>query len=157
MYVPVMFTSQLLFIVYLIRMIVYKKPLGQRVISCVNNIALTMSRRILKCTVCGCNHSIFHCESKCGVCHGDNRERSCLEQPPLNKKKKKSGKQKQSSGDQQSVKDLRKLYFNLQKEHKSIRREFQNLKEQNEELAHDLAEREAEIRRMVLRVMLFLP
>ncbi|CAH3153979.1 unnamed protein product, partial [Porites lobata] len=31
------------------------------------------SQRILKCTVCGGDHSIFHCENKCGVCHGDNR------------------------------------------------------------------------------------
>ena len=74
-----------------------------------------MAHRILKCTVCGGDHSIFHCENKCGVCHGDNRKCSCSEQPPS--KKKKLRKQKQSSGDQQSVADLHKLYDNLQKEH----------------------------------------
>ena len=46
-----------------------------------------MSQRILKCTVCGGDHSIFHCENKCGFCHGDNRECSCSEQPPPDKKK----------------------------------------------------------------------
>ena len=57
-----------------------------------------MSKRILKRTVCGSDHSIFHCENTCGVCHGDNCECSCSEQPPPNKKKK-TGKQKLSSGD----------------------------------------------------------
>ncbi|XP_067047209.1 uncharacterized protein [Acropora muricata] len=102
-----------------------------------------MAHRILKCTVCGGDHSIFHCENKCGVCHGDNRKCSCSEQPPS--KKKKSRKQKQSSGDQQSVADLRKLYDNLQKEHERVGSAFQNLKDQNEELARDLAEREADL------------
>ena len=102
-----------------------------------------MSQRILKCTVCGGDQSIFHCENKCGVCHGDNRKCSCSEQPPS--KKKKSGKQKQSSGDQQSVADLCKLYDNLQKEHERVGSAFQNLKDQNEELAMDLAEREADL------------
>ena len=45
-----------------------------------------MSQRILKCTVCSGNHSIFHCDNKCGICHRDNRECSCLEQPPRHKK-----------------------------------------------------------------------
>ena len=103
-----------------------------------------MSQRILKCTVCGSDHSIFHCENKCGVCHRDNRERSCSEQPPPSKKKK-AGKQKQSSDDQQSFADLRKLYHNLQKEHERVRTAFQNMKEQNEELVRDLAEREADL------------
>ena len=63
----------------------------------------------------------------------------------LRVKKKKSRKQKQSSGDQQSVADLRKLYDNLQKEHERVGSAFQNLKDQNEELARDLAEREADL------------
>ena len=54
-------------------------------------------------------------------------------------------KQKQSSGDQQSIADLRKLYDNLQKEHERVGSAFQNLKDQNEELARDLAEREADL------------
>ena len=103
-----------------------------------------MSQRILKCTVCGGDRSIFHGKNKCGVCHGDNRECSCSEQPPPNDKKK-MGKQKLSSGDQQHVKDLCKLYVNLQKEHDRVGTAFQNLKEQNEELARDLAEWEADL------------
>ena len=55
------------------------------------------------------------------------------------------GKQKQSSGDQQSVTDLRKLYYNLQKEHERVGSAFQNLKDQIEELARELAEREADL------------
>ena len=38
----------------------------------------------------------------------------------LQVKKKKSRKQKQSSGDQQSITDLCKLYYNLQKEHERV-------------------------------------
>ena len=45
-----------------------------------------MSQRILKCTVCGGDHSIVHCDNKCDICHGDNQECSCSEQPPPNKK-----------------------------------------------------------------------
>ena len=85
----------------------------------------------------------FSYENKCGICHGDNRKCSCSEQPPS--KKKKLRKQKQSSGDQQSVGDLRKVYDNLQKEHERVGSAFQNLKDQNEELARDLAEREADL------------
>ena len=92
-----------------------------------------MSQRILKCTVYGGDPSIFHCENKWGLCHGDNRKCSCSEQPPAIKKQK-PGKQKQSSG------DLCKLYHNLQKEHERVETAFQNLQEQNEELARDLAE-----------------
>ena len=103
-----------------------------------------MSQEILKWTVWGGDHSIFHCKSKCGVCHRDNCECSRSEQPPPSKKKK-SGKQKQSSADQQSFNDLHKLYLNLQKKHERGGRAFQNPKEQNEELAWDLAEREADL------------
>ena len=104
-----------------------------------------MSQRILKCTVCGGDHSIFLSKNKCGICHGDNHECSCLEQPPPSKKKKKQGKQKQSSGDQQSFAGLRKLYQNLQKEQEQVWTAFQNLKEQNEELVRDLAECKAHL------------
>ena len=83
-----------------------------------------MSQRILKCMACGGDHSIFHCENRCGLCSGDNRKCSCSEQPPA-RKKKKSEKQKQSSG------DLRKLHKNLQKEHERVGMAFQNLQEQN--------------------------
>jgi len=62
----------------------------------------------------------------------------------------KSGKQKQSSGDQPSIKDLYKLYYNLQKEHEWVGTAFQNLKDQNKELARDLAQREADLEELAL-------
>ena len=66
-----------------------------------------------------------------------------ISEPPSKKKKS-----KQSSGDQQSVVDLRKLYDNLQKEHERVGSAFQNLKDQNEELARDLAERQADLQEL---------
>ena len=42
----------------------------------------TMSQSLLKCTICGGDHYIFHCINKCGVCSGDNRQCSCPAQPP---------------------------------------------------------------------------
>ena len=93
--------------------------------------------------MCSGDHSFFHCKNKCGVCHGDNHKCSCLDQPPASKKK--SAKQKQSSKDDPNGKDLRKLYNNLQKEHERVSMAFQNLQEQNKQLAHDLAEREADL------------
>ena len=108
-----------------------------------------MSQRILKCTVCGGDHSIFHCKNKCGICHGDNWKCSCSEQPPAVKKKK-TEKQKQSSSskDDSNGKDLRKLYNNLHKEHERVGKAFQNLQEQNEQLAKDLAEWDANLEEM---------
>ena len=55
----------------------------------IDSLINNMSQRILKCTVCGGNHSIFHCKNKCGICHSDNRECSFSEQPPPSEKKKK--------------------------------------------------------------------
>ena len=42
----------------------------------------TMSRRLLKCSIRGSNHSIIHCINKRGVCSGDNQQCSCPAQPP---------------------------------------------------------------------------
>ena len=75
-----------------------------------------MSQRILKCTVCGGDHSIFHCENKCDVCHGDNPQCSSTNQPQ-NKRKKTAKQQKQSSQSDDaalSYNDLRELYENLE-------------------------------------------
>ncbi|RMX51516.1 hypothetical protein pdam_00025783 [Pocillopora damicornis] len=41
-----------------------------------------MSQRLLKCTIYGGDHSIFHCINKCVVCSCDNRQCSCPAQPP---------------------------------------------------------------------------
>ena len=102
-----------------------------------------MSQRILKCIVCGGDHSIFHCEHKCSVCHGDNRQCSCTDQPQ-NKRKKTAKQQKQSSqsGGALSYNDLRKLYENLQKEHERVGQAFQTQQHQNADLTQELAKKE---------------
>ena len=46
-----------------------------------------------QCTVCGGNHSIFHCKNKRSICHSDNRECSFSEQPPPTEKEKKNRRQ----------------------------------------------------------------
>lgn len=102
-----------------------------------------MSQRILKCTICGSDHSIFHCENKCGVCHGDKRQCSCSERPPQKKKKKTSAQaSSSSSSDAPSYKELQKLYDNLLKEHTRVGQAFQNQQDQQKELATELEDRE---------------
>ena len=97
--------------------------------------------------MCGCDHSIFHCENKCGVCHGDNRQCSRSDQPQ-NKRKKTAKQQKQSalSADAAlSYNDLRNLYENLLKEHERVGQAFQTQQNQNEDLAQELAEKEKDV------------
>ena len=105
-----------------------------------------MSQRILKCTICGGPHSIFHCNNKCGVCHGDNRDCSCAERPPPQKKKKvaqptsQSSSQSTSQSSPTSYKELRKLYNNLLKEHERVGVAFKNQQKQQEDLKKELDE-----------------
>ena len=115
-----------------------------------------MSQRILKCIICCGPHSIFHCNNKCGVCNGDNRECSCSEQPPKKKKRtaqsssqstratssKSSSQSTRASSAQSSSsdKELSKLYANLVKEHERVRLAFQNQQKEQEELNKDLDE-----------------
>lgn len=100
-----------------------------------------MSQRTLKCTVCGGDHSIFHCENKCGVCHGDNRQCSCSERPQP--KKKKTAKSSSSTADN-SHNELRKMYEALLKDHERVGQAFKNQQAQNQELAQELDEKEKE-------------
>ena len=103
-----------------------------------------MSQRILKCTVCGGDHSIFHCENRCDVCHGDSRQCSCNERPPQKRKKiSKSTASSQQPADT-SHDDLKKKYESLQKDYKRVGQAFQNQQEQNQELTALLEEREKE-------------
>ena len=103
-----------------------------------------MSQRILKCTVCGGDHSIFHCESRCGVCHGDRTQCSCNERPPQKRKKtsKPTASSQQPAGT--SLDELKKKYESLQKDYKRVGEAFQNQQEQNQELTALLEEREKE-------------
>ena len=103
-----------------------------------------MSRRILKCTVCGGDHSIFHCENRCGICHGDSRQCSCNERPPQKRKKTSKSTVSSQQPSDTSHNDLKKKYESLQKDYKRVGQAFQNLKEQNQELTALLEEREKE-------------
>ena len=90
------------------------------------------------------DHSIFHCENRCGVCHGDNRQCSCNERPPQKRKKiSKSTASSQQPADT-SHDDLKKKYESLQKDYKRVGQAFQNQQEQNQELTALLEEREKE-------------
>ncbi|XP_067033659.1 restin homolog [Acropora muricata] len=103
-----------------------------------------MPQRILKCTVCGGDHSIFHCENRCGVCHGDRTQCSCNERPPQKRKKtsKSTASSQQPAGT--SLHDLKRKYESLQKDYKRVGEAFQNQQEQNQELTALLEEREKE-------------
>ena len=103
-----------------------------------------MSWVLRHCTVCSGDHSIFHCENKCGVCHGDSRQCSCNERPPQKRKKiSKSTASSQQPADT-SHDDLKKKYESLQKDYKRVGQAFQNQQEQNQELKALLEEREKE-------------
>ena len=97
----------------------------------------TMSQRLLKCTICGSDHSIFHCINKCGVCSGDNWQCSCPAQPPQ-KKKRKALWSNQQPEDKPSYQELKKKYDALVKDHERVGQSFQNQWRQNQELAAKL-------------------
>ena len=103
-----------------------------------------MSQRILKSTVCGGDHSIFHCENRCGVCHGDRTQCSCNERLPQKRKKtsKSTASSQQPAGT--SLDDLKKKYESLQEDYKRVGEAFQNQQEQNQELTALLDKREKE-------------
>ena len=100
-----------------------------------------MSQRTRKCTVCGGDHNLFHCENKCAVCNGDKRQCSCSERPQ--QKRKKTAKSA-SSNPERSYDELQKKYEALLKDHDRVGLAFQNQKDQNLELARELQERESE-------------
>ncbi|RMX50152.1 hypothetical protein pdam_00025645, partial [Pocillopora damicornis] len=67
-----------------------------------------MSQRLLKCTICGGDHSIFHCINKCGVCSGDNRQCFCPAQPPQ-KRRGRSSRAINSLKISRAIKGLKKV------------------------------------------------
>ena len=92
--------------------------------------------------MCGGDHSIFHCENRCG--HGDSRQCLCNERPPQKRKKtSKSTASSQQPADT-SHDDLKKKYESLQKDYKRVGQAFQNQQEQKQELTALLAECEKE-------------
>lgn len=99
-----------------------------------------MSQWILKCTICGGDHSIFQCENKCGVCHGNNCQYSCSKRPPQRKKRKTQLKPPLSPLMHQATKSFVSS-DNLLKKHEKVGQAFQN---QQQQLTTDLGEREKE-------------
>ena len=92
--------------------------------------------------MCGSDHSIFHCENRCG--HGDSRQCSCNERPPQKRKKtSKSTASSQQPADT-SHDDLKKKYELLQKDYKRVGQAFQNQQEQKQEPTALLEECEKE-------------
>ena len=100
-----------------------------------------MSQRLLKCTICSGDHSIFHCINKCGVCSGNNRQCSCPAQPPQKKKRKAPPRAINSLKISQATKSLKKVRHFV-KDHERVGQSFQNQQPQNQELAAELEEQE---------------
>ena len=100
-----------------------------------------MSQRTHKCTVCGGDHNLFYCEHKCVVCNGDKWQCLCSERP---QQKRKKTVKSASSNPERSYDELQKKYEALLKDHDRVGLAFQNQKEQNQELARELQERESE-------------
>ena len=91
-----------------------------------------MSQRVLKYIICGGDYSIFHCNHKCGVCHGDVRQCLCTAQAPQKKKRKgetqckglepsTSAAQSSQSSQTASNKELQRLYDKLKKKTRTTR------------------------------------
>ena len=113
-----------------------------------------MSQRILKCIICGGGHSIFHCNHKCGVCNGNVRQCLCTAEAPQKRKRngqtkckepEPSTSQSSQSSHSTSYKELQRLYEKLQKKHEKEGESLRNLKQQTQELAGDLADKEREL------------
>ena len=83
---------------------------------------MSSSQRVLKCTVCGGNHSRLHCLVLCNSCSGDKRDCDCQSQP-----------QKSRNTPSQSDKpepDYKKLYSKLVQCLERVRKAFQALQEE---------------------------
>ena len=105
---------------------------------------MSSSQRVLKCTVCGGDHSRLHCLVICNSCSGDKRSCDCQSGPPPQKKRtqKARGASSQSNSPEP---DYEKLYSKLVQRHERVGKAFQSLKTQNEELAAELEEKNCEI------------
>ena len=112
--------------------------------SCVYaNKTMSSSQRVLKCTVCGGDHSRLHCLVICNSCSGDKRRCDCQSGPPQKKRTQKARSAPSETNDPEP--DYEKLYSKLVQRHERVGKAFQALKTQNEELAADLEEKNREI------------
>lgn len=111
--------------------------------SCVYaNKTMSSSQRVLKCTVCGGDHSRLHCLVICNSCSGDKRRCDCQSGPP---QKKRTQKARSAPETNDPEPDYEKLYSKLVQRHERVGKAFQALKTQNEELAADLEGKNQEI------------
>ena len=109
--------------------------------SCVYaNKTMSSSQRVLKCTVCGGDHSRLHCLVICNSCSGDKRRYKCESGPP---QKKRTQKARSETNDPEP--DYEKLHSKLVQCHERVGKAFQALKTQNDELAAELEEKNREI------------
>ena len=108
--------------------------------SCVyatKTMSSSSSQRVLKCTVCGGDHSRLHCLVICSSCSGDKRRCNCQSGPPSQKKRTQKARSAPSQSDEPDP-DYEKLYSKLVQRHERVGNAFQSLKTQNEELAAEL-------------------
>ncbi|XP_068712906.1 uncharacterized protein [Montipora foliosa] len=101
---------------------------------------MSSSQRVLKCTVCGGDHSRLHCLVICNSCSGDKRRCNCKSGPPQKKRTKKA-----RSETKDPEPDYEKLHSMLVQCHERVGQAFQALKTQNDELAAELEEKNREI------------
>ena len=115
--------------------------------SCVyatKTMSSSSSQRVLKCTVCGGDHSRLHCLVICSSCSGDKRRCNCQSGPPSQKKRTQKARSAPSQSDEPDP-DYEKLYSKLVQHHERVGNAFQSLKTQNEELAAELEGKNREI------------
>lgn len=105
---------------------------------------MSSSQRVLKCTVCGGDHSRLHCLVICNSCSGDKRRCDCQSGPPPQKKRTQKARSAPSQSNETDP-DYEKLYSKLVQRHERVGKAFQALQTQNEELAAELEEKNREI------------
>ena len=110
---------------------------------CKSNMSL--SQRVLKCTVCGGDHLRLQCLVLCNSCSGDKRNCDCQSQPPPQKKRTTQKSRNAPSRSDDPEPDYEKLYSKLVQCHERVRKAFQALQTQHEQLGTDLEEKNQEI------------
>ena len=100
---------------------------------------MSSSQRVLKCTVCGGDHSTLHCLVICNSCSGNKRS-STAYQGLLHKRKV-----PRKHAEHHCRAAVQNLYSKLVQHHERVRKTFQSLKTESEELAAELEEKNHEI------------
>lgn len=108
---------------------------------------MSSSQRVLKCTVCGGDHSRLHCLVICNSCSGDKRRCDCQSGPPPQKKRNQKARSAPSQSNNPEH-DYKKLYLKLVQHHEQVGKAFQQLRTQNENLAAESEEKNREIEQL---------